>query len=206
MKKTINSHASVKISLADSAIYFDPFGIRDEPHDAQLVFITHSHFDHYSPEDIQKVIKKDTVFIIPRSMENELNAFSGYETVTLAPGETKTVKGIEITGVAAYNTNKPMHKKEYGWLGYVVTVENERIYVCGDTDITPEAKSVKCDIVFVPAGGTYTTTYAEAAELVNIIKPVTAIPYHYGAIVGDREYGQLFKKLVDPEITVEILI
>ena len=110
------------------------------------------------------------------------------------------LNGFPIEAVHAYNIGKEFHPKENNWLGYVITIEGTRIYVCGDMDATPEAKAVKCDIVLVPIGGKYTMDPKEAAAFVNGLKPQIAIPTHYGSIVGDKADGEAFAKLVDPSI------
>ena len=208
MKITVNAHASVRLETEQGIIYFDPFKIKKGANDADFIFITHSHFDHFSVRDIKKAAKEDTVFIVPKSMLNDIEdaGFSAEKIIAFVPAESKTVNGLEIEAVSAYNTNKPMHKKEYGWLGYVVTAEGKRIYVCGDTDATPEGEAVECDIAFVPAGGTYTLNAEEAAEFVNRMKPKKAIPYHYGSIVGGKSCGKKFAALVNDEIETELYI
>lgn len=208
MKISINAHASVRLETEQGIIYFDPFKIKKAENDADFVFITHSHFDHFSARDIKKVSDAYTLFIVPKSMLSDVEAagFPIEKIIAFEPVESKTVNGLEIEAIHAYNTNKPMHKKEYGWLGYVVTVEGKRIYVCGDTDATPEGEAVECDIAFVPAGGTYTLNAEEAAEFVNRMKLKKAVPYHYGSIVGGKSCGKKFAALVNGEIETELYI
>lgn len=206
MKITINEHASVRLETAQGVIYFDPFNIDGKPKDADYIFITHSHFDHYSAKDIKKVANDKTAFIIPQSIFSEVKDVLKSSVTALAPLEEKEIGSIKIEAVPAYNTNKPMHKKEYGWLGYVVTVEDKRIYVCGDMDATDEGVKVDCDIAFVPSGGIFTMNAKEAAEFVNKMKPKTAVPYHYGSIVGGSKCGEKFKALVSKDINVELYI
>ena len=198
----INCHSSIKISK-EKIIYIDPFKIQKEIHDADIIFITHEHYDHYSPEDIEKIEKQDTIIVAPKIVK----ALSKMKNVIMVePNKTYEVNGIKIETLPSYNTNKQFHPKESGWVGYIIQINNTRYYIAGDTDITPEIKQVKCDVAFVPVGGTYTMTYEEAAELVNIIKPKIAIPTHYGSIVGTKEDGDKFKELVNPETECMILI
>lgn len=185
---TVNAHSSINI-VGSRSIRFDPFMIENAPHDADIIFITHPHYDHFSPEDIEKVAKADTVFVCPADMELD----TPYK---LRPGEKTAVCGIEVEAVAAYNLKKKYHPKENGWLGYRVVMDGRSYYVCGDTDIVPEAEKVKCDVLFVPCGGTYTMDYREAAQLANIIKPEKAVPTHYGAITGDPDDGYRFEQLL----------
>lgn len=201
----VNEHASVGIKARGLVIRFDPYNVSPEKKAADIIFITHSHYDHFSPQDIEKIANADTVIAAPESMRNELS-YLPYKAEFFTPGETKRMMGITVQAVPAYNTDKPMHKKEYGWLGYITVIENHRIYVCGDTDVTDEALNVQCDVLFVPVGGTYTMDCRQAAELTNALKPDIAIPYHYGTLVGDESCGEEFESLVDSDIGVELLI
>ena len=116
------------------------------------------------------------------------------------------MQGLPVEAVAAYNSFKPFHPKAAGCLGYVVTVDGQRIYAAGDTDAVREVQAVRCDIALVPIGGTFTMNAKEAAAVVNTIRPKLAIPIHYGAIAGKPEDGERFRQLVDDGITVELLI
>ena len=162
------------------------------------------HYDHYSKEDINKVSGADTVFIVPEKMK-EAVIRDGYMNVfAVCPGEHKSVNKLNFEAVAAYNIFKPFHPRSAGWCGYIIDLDGKRIYVAGDTDITKEAKAVKCDIALVPIGSTYTMDAKKAAELINTIKPETAIPTHYGSIVGRPEDARVFAQKVNAEIAVEI--
>ena len=198
----INCHSSIKI-MKGIIIYFDPFRINEEKHDADLILITHDHYDHYSPEDIKKVIKKDTIIVAPKTI-NELN---NKENITFVePNQTYNINGYKIDTIPAYNISKHFHPKENNWIGYIIEIDGLKYYVAGDIDITPENRQIKCDVALIPIGGTYTMDYKEASELINIIKPKIAIPTHYGSIVGDITDGEKFKKLIDNTIDVQILI
>ena len=198
----INCHSSIKITKG-IIIYIDPFRINEEKHDADLILITHDHYDHYSPEDINKIIKEDTIIIAPKTVK-ELN--NKENIIFVEPNKTYNIKGYKIVTVPAYNINKHFHPKENNWVGYIIEMEDLKYYIAGDTDITPENKQVECDVALIPIGGTYTMDYKEASELINIIKPKIAIPTHYGSIVGDITDGEKFKKLIDNTIDVQILI
>ena len=203
MKATINKHSSIKI-VSNKTLYFDPFLINDESHDADIIFITHDHYDHFSIEDIKKVEKEDTVYVIP---ENMYNLLGGENVVILRPFEKTQVEGYEVVTVPSYNVTKHFHPKDKQNLGYIVTIEGKKVYVAGDTDMNDDNKNVKADIVFVPIGGHYTMDYKEAALLVNSIKPETAIPTHYGTNnIGSIEDAEKFKNLVNKSIKVNILI
>ena len=193
-KITVNTQSSIRIDEGIT-VYFDPLEIAGEPHDADIILITHEHYDHYSPDDIAKISRPDTVVVAPVSM-NLSGAFG------MKPGDTAEISGLKVEAVPAYNKGKLFHRKSNSWLGYVIELIGERIYVCGDTDATDEAKSVRCDVILVPIGGTYTMNAREAAGLVNVIRPKCAIPIHYGGIVGRKEDAVKFRKLVDTSVDV----
>lgn len=192
---TVNTHSSIRIS-SSTVIYADPYKIENEAHDADIILITHPHSDHFSPEDIEKVRNEETVFIAPCSMEQILWDANISEPVLLHPDEKVKVKGIMIESVPAYNILRTYHPKQNGWLGYIVTVEDQRIYIAGDTDATDEAKQVKCDIAMIPIGGTYTMNVREAVNYTNLLQPKYAIPVHYGSIIGGPVDGLTYQELV----------
>ncbi|MBR3897922.1 MAG: MBL fold metallo-hydrolase [Bacilli bacterium] len=196
----INTQSSIKIDN----IYFDPFKIEKESHDANLIFITHAHYDHFDLDSIEKIAKDDTIIITPDD-EEITKYLNGYEVFKVLPNQEYQVRDITFKTVPAYNTNKPFHKKEYGWVGYVLHLD-QIYYIMGDTDDTVEARNIKCDYLFIPIGGTYTMNYEEAAIFTNDTKPKTVTPIHYGSIVGEKDNGIKFKKLIDKRIKVEILL
>ncbi len=200
-------HSSIRIE-SPKIMYIDPFKIHRDYSDAELIFITHDHYDHFSENDIKKVMNEDSKIILPYGMYDKASnlGFKDENIIEVNPAEEKTVDGINFETVAAYNVNKNFHPKENGWVGYVITLNEERYYIAGDTDITEEAKNVECDVALVPVGGTYTMTAEEAAELVNIINPEIAVPIHYGSIVGTDEDAELFVRLLNPDIKGLVLI
>ncbi len=205
MKIQVLCHSSIKI-ISDKIIYSDPFRIQEETHDADLIVITHAHYDHFSEEDIEKVKKENTKICITNDLlDRTISLGFSMDNITIVePNGSYEVLGIKINTIPAYNINKKFHPKENNWVGYLLETENEVVYIAGDTDITEENKKVKCDVALVPVGGTYTMTYKEAAELVNTIKPKIAIPMHYGEIVGTKEDASKFKNLVDKNIKIDI--
>lgn len=210
MKNTFDvlCHSAIKLTEENRIIYFDPFGLNEEYNDADYIFITHAHYDHFSPDDIAKVRKNDTIIVITEDLYvNVLKlGFKENRIVIVEPDKKYQVNDLKFETVRAYNVNKTFHPKENGWVGYILCLENERVYIAGDTDITPEALSVSCDIAFVPVGGTYTMDYSEAAKLVNKIRPSVAVPIHYGKIVGSVEDAKNFKCLLNDAIECEVLI
>jgi len=194
-------HSSIKIE-DEKVIYFDPYNIKENFNDADYIFITHDHYDHYSPEDIDKVVNSDTVIFAPESLKEKL---SEKNTVIINPNETYKDNHIEILAVPSYNIRKKFHPKENGWNGYVVKLNNISYYIAGDTDFNDDIKNVKCDIAFVPVGGTYTMDYKEASQLINIINPKLVIPTHFGSIAGDKCDGENFRSLINNDIKCEII-
>ena len=200
-------HSSILINRAKK-IYIDPFRINGNYNDADIIMITHDHYDHYSEEDIDKVRKEKTIIVIPLGLEERVIkvGFKKENIIIVEPDKQYYIDEIKIDTIPSYNINKQFHPKENKWVGYIIEIEGVSYYVPGDTDITEENKKVKCDVAFVPVGGTYTMNSKEAAELVNEIKPKVAIPIHYGEIVGSKQDAIDFVKRVNTEIKCEILI
>ena len=192
-------HSSIRIS-GSKIIYFDPFKIEDELHDADIIFITHDHFDHFSPEDIDKVYKDGTIIVVPESMEKNKDLGKYMIKVFVNPEDKNSIDDVTFKAIPAYNHLKPFHPRSNNWVGYVVTLDETVYYVAGDTDITEEAKAVHCDIALLPCGGKYTMDYKEAAELANIITPTYAVPTHYGSVAGSSEDGKKFIDLLNADI------
>ena len=208
MKIEVLCHSSIKIESEGKVIYSDPFKIEKESHNADIILVTHSHYDHFSEKDILKVKKEETKILVTSDLlEKTLELGFKQEDITLViPNGSYKLLDIVVNTILAYNINKQFHPKENNWVGYILKLEDKLVYIAGDTDITEENKIVKCDIALLPIGGTYTTTYEEAAELANTINPELVIPMHYGDIVGEKEYGIKFKDLVNDSIKVEIQI
>ena len=200
------THSSIRVQCESGTVYFDPFHIHGEPHDADVILVTHEHFDHFSPEDIEKIAKADTLVVVPEGMKKkaEKELPSGCTVQTVKPGAKYQMGNLEFETVPAYNRLKPFHPKSSGWVGYLIKTGEETVYVAGDTDATVEASQVRCDIALVPVGGTYTMNAKQAAELVNRIQPAVAIPTHYGSVVGSKDDAEVFAENIDPSISVEI--
>ena len=200
-------HSSIKINK-EKIIYIDPFKIDKDYEDADLIFITHDHYDHYSEDDIDKVKKDETVFIVPEELLTKLlvKGYNKNNIITVEPNMQYMVEGIKFETIPAYNMDKQFHPKENEWVGYIIEIKGIRYYIAGDTDITEENKKVKCDVAFIPVGGTYTTDFKEAAQLVNEIKPKIAVPTHYGSVVGTKQDATDFVRLLHPMIKGIILM
>lgn len=206
---TVNKQSSIRIG-GSKVLYFDAFQIEAESHDADCVFVTHEHYDHFDPASISKIMKEDTVIVAPESMKKKLLKETGVaenKCRFCQPGEVFELDNIQIETVPAYNVLKPFHTKGSKWVGYNVKMDDVKYYVAGDTDPNEDVKRVRCDVALVPIGGHYTMDKKQAAELIATMKPKAAIPTHYGEVVGSPEDGAGFMALVrniDEAIQVEL--
>ena len=189
-------HSSIKIT-GDKIIYFDPFNIKENFSDADYIFCTHSHYDHFSPEDINKVKNNNTKLIVTKDViESAAKLINKNNIVLVQPNEEYKIDNLVIKTVPAYNKVKKFHPKENNWVGYIVEINGQKYYIAGDTDNIEELHNIKCDVAFLPVEGTYTMDYKEASELANVINVKLVIPTHYGEIVGDKDDGIKFANLV----------
>ena len=198
----VNTQSSIKLTL-DKIIYFDPYKIEDNMHDADIIFITHNHYDHMDVDSINKVKNENTIIVAPKSMEEIIRNIEFRNYIFLNPGDEVSIDNINIKGVPAYNIEKTFHPRENNWLGYIVTYNNISYYIAGDTDKTEDNEKIKCDVAFIPIGGHFTMDVSEAAELIRIINPSIVIPIHYGTIIGDPSDGKkLLNTLSDTNIEI----
>ncbi len=185
-------HATFRIEDGKTQIYIDPWKLPDGVRKADVILITHGHFDHYSEPDIGRIEQPSTVFVAPPDVASKLK---GKHVIVASPGGTYAVDKLNVRAVPAYNVNKDFHKRGEGWVGYVVTLSNGvRIYHSGDSDVTPEMKAVKTDVALLPCGGTYTMTADEVAQAANTFKPAVLVPMHWGDIVGSRADAETVSK------------
>jgi L-ascorbate metabolism protein UlaG (beta-lactamase superfamily) len=184
----------------DKIVYFDPYQISPGTK-ADLILVTHEHFDHCSPGDIAKIQKPETVIVTEKDSAKKLEG----NVKIVRPGQTIDVDEIKIEAVSAYNTDKTFHPKENGWLGFIVEMEGVRIYHAGDTDFIPEMNQFEVDIALLPVSGTYVMTAVEAIEAALAIRPKLAIPMHYGAIVGGDQDAKDFKIALEGKVEVLVL-
>jgi L-ascorbate metabolism protein UlaG (beta-lactamase superfamily) len=204
----VNVQSSIRIR-GSKTLYFDPWQIDEERLDADYVFITHEHYDHFSPEDIRKVIKADGYLVIPESMSGmtgDITTIPENHIVTVRPGEKREIARLMVEVYPAYNQGKPFHNKRSGWVGYVITLDAEKYYVSGDTDEIPEIRNIKCDVAFLPIGGKYTMDASEAVHLTKNLHPKVVIPTHYGSVVGSPVDGDFFQGLLPRDIRCELLL
>lgn len=206
---TVNVQSSIRIA-GSKILYFDPFQIAVASHDADVIFITHEHYDHFEPESIEKIKKENTVLIAPESMKKKVLSESGIPSdkcVFYNPNETHELEGIVIETIPAYNKLKPFHPKGKKWQGYVVKMDDVRYYVAGDTDVNEDIQKVECDVALIPIGGHYTMDKKQAADYIAALKPKAVIPTHYGSIIGKPSDGDDFRNTLgamDKDIQVEL--
>lgn len=192
-------HAAFRVS-DNKVIYIDPFQIK-EGEKADIILITHPHYDHCSVEDLRKIVKLDTVIVAPIDCQSKIAAGKLHyaEFRNVAPGSSVSIYGCSIRAVPSYNTNKHFHNKSDEWVGYVLDINGKRLYHAGDTDFIQEMSALASMGIYaalLPVGGTYTMNAREAAQAVAMIKPKVAIPMHYGSIVGSPEDAEVFRRTV----------
>jgi L-ascorbate metabolism protein UlaG (beta-lactamase superfamily) len=192
-------HDTFKI-IGEKVVYTDPFKIKKKD-TADIILITHEHFDHCSPEDVKAIQGLKTVIVTTSDCAKKLSG----KIKIVKPGDKINVEGVEIEAVPAYNTNKQFHTKDKEWVGYIFTIEGQRIYIAGDTDHIPEMKNFKVDIAILPVSGTYVMTAEEAIKAALDIRPKIAIPMHFASIVGTKDDAKRFAAGLKGKIDVVIL-
>lgn len=188
----------------DKVICIDPFKLGGDNEKADLILVTHEHYDHCSIGDIKKIIKPETIIVTVADCQSKVSGMEVANVTLVNPGDKVNVQGTMIEAVPAYNIGKKFHPKENEWVGFIITIKGKRIYHAGDTDHIPEMKALQnIDIALVPVSGTYVMKPEEAAKAVNELKPKVAIPMHYGAgIIGTKADAEKFKSLVNGRVEV----
>jgi L-ascorbate metabolism protein UlaG (beta-lactamase superfamily) len=200
-------HSGFRIRTREGVIYIDPYRVKDGP-EADLILITHGHYDHFSPQDVERLSNKRTWLVGPAAVAERVSG----QVHSIAPGEMledEIVRGVHVSALAAYNTSKRnpegavFHPREAGWLGYELNIRGERLYHSGDTDVIPEMDSVAgVDVALLPVSGTYVMTAEEAAEAARRIQPGTAVPMHWGEHIGSREDAESFAEKAPVEVRI----
>jgi len=185
-------------------VYIDPWGTTADDEPADVILITHAHFDHFQPEEIERLRKAGTKLVAPHDVAKELSG----DVMPVAPGESHEVGGVRFSTVPAYNVVEhrlEAHPKANNWVGYVMELGDSSYYHSGDTDHAPELDDVRADVAMVTIGGDpYTMGPEEAAALVKVIGPKLAVPMHFGFVVGERGFADRFRDGVAP-IPVEVM-
>jgi L-ascorbate metabolism protein UlaG (beta-lactamase superfamily) len=200
-------HSGFRIRVGREVIYIDPYRVVDEPK-AGLILVTHGHYDHFSPQDVERLSHQGTWLVGPPTVAERVSG----QVLSIAPGEVvrdELLRGVEIRAIAAYNTSKRdasgnvFHPREAGWVGYELNVQGERLYHSGDTDVIPEMDSVTgVDVALLPVSGVYVMTAGEAAEAARRIQPRVAVPMHWGEHIGTREDAEAFAEKAPVEVHI----
>ena len=194
-------HDGFSLKAGGKTIYIDPYKVSGDQEPADIILVTHEHYDHCSPADIEKLVKSDTIIITEPMAAGKLKG----DIRTMRPGDSMQVEGIKVEAVPAYNTNKKFHPQTNKWLGFVISVDGIKIYHAGDTDYIPEMKRLEVDIALLPVSGTYVMTAGEAVQAALDINPQVVIPMHYGSLVGTPEDGAEFARALSGKLRVELL-
>ncbi len=181
-------------------IYIDPYNISEKmaKEKADLIFLTHGHYDHCSLDDLNKIIQEGTKIICPADCQSKIARFEVPVKIQLVePNQDLEVGSLNVSTFPAYNINKPFHEKDNGSVGFLIKIRGDLFYHAGDTDKIPEMQKLtgyQADnfIAFLPVGGRFTMDAEEAAEAAELIKPSLAIPIHYGSIIGNKENAEEF--------------
>ena len=197
---TWTGHAGFKINYENKKVYIDPYKLskkHEHVSDADIVLVTHNHFDHLSIEDLKNIINEKTVIVSAQECLSQLKALNVKESIGIDPRDSVKVEDLKIETVPAYNVDKEFHPKNDKKIGFIVEFGNDRLYHIGDSDVIPEMKDTNPTIALVPVSGTYVMTADEASKAINeLINPKIAIPMHYGTIVGNKKDAIRFSELV----------
>lgn len=196
-------HAGFLLEVNGKKVYIDPFRIRGELPKADIIFITHTHFDHFNEDGIKKIETQKTRFVAPIETAGKM---SRRNVLAVEPNKDYEIDGIKFSTVPAYNISKQFHPKLNGWVGYIIDANGTRVYHAGDTDATEEMKKVKADILLLPMGGHYTMDLEDAIKIASIVKAQAFVPMHYRALLGQegsRKAEEEFRKRVKNSLILE---
>jgi L-ascorbate metabolism protein UlaG (beta-lactamase superfamily) len=201
-------HSGFRIRVGRAVVYLDPYRVPDGAPPADLILVTHGHYDHFSPQDIERLSARGTWLVGPAAVAERV----GGQVHSIAPGELledELVRGVHVRAIAAYNTSKrdaegnPFHPRAAGWVGYELNVRGERLYHSGDTDVIPEMDSVTgVDVALLPVSGVYVMTASEAAEAARRIQPRVAVPMHWGEHLGSERDARTFAERAGVDVRI----
>jgi L-ascorbate metabolism protein UlaG (beta-lactamase superfamily) len=201
-------HAGFRVEAGGATIYIDPYRVPATAPKADAILITHGHYDHFSPQDVERLSHGRTWLVAPAAVAERATG----RVVSIAPGEAVELEhlhGVDVAAVAAYNTSKrdsdgrAFHPREAGWVGFDLNVRGERLYHSGDTDVIPEMDTVVgVDVALLPVCGTYVMTAGEAAEAARRIQPRVAVPMHWGGHLGTRADAEAFAERAPVDVRI----
>jgi L-ascorbate metabolism protein UlaG (beta-lactamase superfamily) len=201
-------HSSFRLTVGRAVVYIDPYRIAEDAPPADLILVTHGHYDHFSPQDVERLSQRSTWLVGPAAVAERVSG----QVHRIGPGERlddELVRGLHVAAVAAYNTSKrdgdgkPFHPRDAGWVGYELNVGGERLYHSGDTDVIPEMDSVTgVDVALLPVSGVYVMTAQEAAEAARRIQPRVAVPMHWGSHIGTEHDARTFADRAPVEVRI----
>jgi L-ascorbate metabolism protein UlaG (beta-lactamase superfamily) len=195
-------HSAFRIEDDTLQLYIDPYNLPSNTPKADIIFITHAHYDHFSAEDIAKIKKESTIIVATKDVGSKI----GKGTIEVIPQQSYSIGNLKVQTVPAYNMDKKFHPKQNNWVGYIITLSSgQKIYHAGDTDFIPEMKKIVADIALLPCGGTYTMTAKQASEAANEFKPQLLIPMHWGSVVGSKADAEEVKKLFKGETVIKTI-
>jgi L-ascorbate metabolism protein UlaG (beta-lactamase superfamily) len=198
-------HASFLLDVRGKNVYIDPFAIKGQLPKADVIFITHAHFDHFNEEDIRKIATDGTKFVAPSDVAKKLK---GRDVLAVEPDRSYEVEGIPFRTVPAYNTEKEFHQKSNGWVGYIIDADGTSVYHAGDTDVIEEMKGIDVDVALIPIGGHYTMDLEDAIRATTMIRAKVFIPMHYKTLLGKDGSSSAegeFKRRVKNSVLLEQL-
>jgi L-ascorbate metabolism protein UlaG (beta-lactamase superfamily) len=201
-------HAAFRVNLGRATVYIDPYRIPEGAPPADLILVTHGHYDHFSPQDVERLSTRHTWLVGPAAVAERVSG----QVHRIGPGELlddELVRGVHVRAVAAYNTSKrdadgkPFHPRDAGWVGYELNIRGERLYHSGDTDVIPEMDTVTgVDVALLPVSGVYVMTAQEAAEAARRIQPRVAVPMHWGSHIGTEHDARTFATKAPVEVQI----
>lgn len=182
----------------NKTIYIDPYKLTAPQLPADIVLVTHTHFDHCSPSDLAIVCTSQTVIYATADCSESLKQIPVRITHKIVvPNAKYEFEGIKIRTIPAYNIGKKFHPRESNWVGYFVEFEGETFYHTGDSDLIPEMEGLEPDYAFLPVSGVYVMDAAEAAEAYRLIRPRKGVfPMHYGVVAGTKADAEKFLELI----------